>query len=192
MGLLSRLLGGRRGATERTRFSIIAHVAFEGAIHVTEAPVGAAWEYDEDERDGDGYWAMTLKYILPEAPSPLALLAKIYTIKRGFQRPALPGASDWRESLGPLYAEITSLAAQPAIQTTMKGTTLTAVEANVDGPRAESGAPLHIRERRAVLNEELFIVTAMGTPEQFAAHASDIDRWFSTVAFVPLAESKPR
>jgi hypothetical protein len=30
----------------------------------------------------------------------------------------------------------------------------------------------------------------MGTPELFAAHAVDVDHWFSTAAFVPISETK--
>ena len=72
----------------------------------------------------------------------------------------------------------------------MRGTQLPACEAIVDGAGADSGAPLRIRERRAVLNEEQFILTAMGTPELFAAHAVAVDNWFSTAAFVPISETK--
>ena len=41
-----------------------------------------------------------------------------------------------------------------------------------------------------MLNEEQFILTAMGTPELFAAHAVAVDNWFSTAAFVPISETK--
>ena len=72
----------------------------------------------------------------------------------------------------------------------MRGTQLPACEAIVDGTGADSGAPLRIRERRAVLNEEQFILSAMGTPDLFAAHATDVENWFSTSAFVPISETK--
>ena len=39
-------------------------------------------------------------------------------------------------------------------------------------------------------NEEQFILTAMGTPDLFAAHAVDLENWFSTSAFVPISETK--
>ena len=35
-------------------------------------------------------------------------------------------------------------------------------------------------------------MTAMGSPALFAAHAADVDRWFDTAAFVPLADAPAR
>ena len=75
-------------------------------------------------------------------------------------------------------------------QTTMQGTQIPACEAVLDGDGADPACPLRIRERRAVLNEEQFIVTALGTPEMFAAHAAEIDLWFSSAVFVPISETK--
>lgn len=72
-------------------------------------------------------------------------------------------------------------------QTTM-ASSLPAWEAVIDGVSADLDAPLRIRERRS--GRELFIVTAMGPPALFAAHAQDIDNWFASSAFVPLAEAK--
>jgi hypothetical protein len=191
MGLLSRLLGRDKGARtppEQRPFDVVAHVAFEGAIHVIETPLGKDWQHDEDARDGDGFTVMVLKYLLPASPTPLALLAKIYTTSAGFAPPQDPALTDWRAIFGPLFAEI-SVAAQATHQTTMQGTQLPACEAIVDGTGADSGAPLRVRERRAVLNEEQFILTAMGTPDLFDAHAVDIENWFSTAAFVPISET---
>ena len=193
MGFLSRLLGGgkaTRPPPEQRQFDVIAHVAFEGAIHVIETPLGKDWQHDEDAREGEGFTVMVLKYILPAAPTPLALLAKIYTTSAGFAPPQDPALTDWHAIFGPLFAEISGVAAQATHQTTMQGTQLPACEAIVDGKGADSGAPMRIRERRAVLNEEQFILTAMGTPELFAAHADDIENWFSTAAFVPISEAK--
>jgi len=191
MGLLSRLLRGAKGGAKKPRFSVVAHVAFEGAIRVLEAPLGEAWQYDEVEREGEGFIGMTLKYVLPASPTPLALMAKIYTIKPGFAPPpADSAATDWNEIFGPLFSEISNVQVQATHLTTMTGRALPAAEAILDGRGADSGAPLRIRERRAALNEEEFIVTAMGTPELFAAHAGDIDRWFSTAAFVPISDAR--
>jgi hypothetical protein len=69
---------------------------------------------------------------------------------------------------------------------------LPAWEAVLDGVGADTGAPLRIRERRAVVDRELFIVTAMGSPALFQAHAADVDRWFDSAAFVPLADAPAR
>jgi hypothetical protein len=189
MGFLSRLLGGGKRAAQHYEPSIVAHVAFEGAIHVIETPLSKAWHHDEDAREGEGFTVMVLKYILPASPTPLALLAKIYTTAAGWTPPEDPALTDWRVIFGPLFSEIANVGVQATHQTTMNGTQLPACEAVVDGTGADSGAPLRIRERRAVLNEEQFILTAMGTPELFAAHARDVDNWFSTAAFVPISET---
>jgi hypothetical protein len=192
MGFLSRLFGGGKAAAtppKQRPFDVVAHVAFEGAIHVIETPLGKDWQHDEDARDGDGFTVMVLKYLLPASPTPLALLAKIYTTSAGFTPPQDPALTDWRAIFGPLFAEICGVAAQATHQTTMQGTQLPACEAIVDGTGADSGAPLRIRERRAVLNEEQFILTAMGTPDLFDARAVDIENWFSTSAFVPISET---
>jgi hypothetical protein len=189
MGFLSRLLGGK-AAPQEYKPSVIAHVAFEGAINVIETPLDKAWHHDEDAREGDGFTVIVLKYILPASPTPLALLAKIYTTAAGYTPPEDPALTDWRAIFGPLFAEIANVAVQPTHQKTMEGTQLPACEAILDGIGADSGAPLRIRERRAVLNEEQFILMAMGTPELFAAHAVDVDNWFSTASFVPISETK--
>ena len=185
MGFFSRLLGGPKEYNP----SMVAHVAFDGAIRVIEAPVSKAWQHDEDAREVDGYTVMSLKYILPASPAPLALLAKIYTIKDGYAPPEDPATTDWRRVLDVLFAEIASVTVQATHQTTMQGTQLPACEAVLDGTGADTGAPLRIRERRAVLDHEQFMLTAMGTPELFAANAREIDNWFSTAAFVPISET---
>lgn len=197
MGFWSRLLGrlpGRpAGAPARLakgRFSIISHVAFGGAVRVLEAPLGEGWEYDENQREGDGFTVMVLKYLLPASPTPLALLAKIYTVQPGYAPPEEPERTDWRAAFGPLFATIDNVAVQAAQLTTMGGTLLPACEAIVDGTGSGSDAPLRIRERRAILGAEQFIVTAMGPPDLFAAHAADVDQWFATAAFVPVSEAK--
>jgi len=38
-----------------------------------------------------------------------------------------------------------------------------------------------------VLGRALFIVTAMGCPALFEVHAADIDRWFDSATFEPVA-----
>jgi hypothetical protein len=190
MGFFSRLLGGGKGEPKEYSPSIVAHVAFDGAIRVIEAPVSKAWQHDEDAREADGYTVMSLKYVLPAVPAPLALLAKIYSIKAGYELPGDPAATDWRRILDVLFADISNVAVHVTHQTTMQGTQLPACEAVLDGIGADTGAPLRIRERRAVLDNEQFMLTAMGTPELFAAHAREIDNWFSTAAFVPISETK--
>ena len=57
MGFLSRLLGGGKAAPTppaQRPFEVVAHVAFEGAIHVMETPLGKDWEHDEDARGPGG------------------------------------------------------------------------------------------------------------------------------------------
>jgi hypothetical protein len=196
MGFLSKLAGKllrSEGAPPprlaKGRFSVISHVAFDGAVRVLEAPLGEGWAYDEAEREGDGFTVMVLKYLLPAEPTPLALLAKIYTVEPGYTPPEDPERTDWRMAFGPLFAVIENVAVHPTRQTTMAGTSLPACEAIVDGPSGDAGAPLRIRERRAVLAEQQFIVTAMGPPELLAAHAVDVEKWFATAVFVPRSEA---
>jgi len=190
MGFLSRLFGRGAAAPNEYRPSQIVHEAFGGAVRVFEVPKGKEWHWDEDARDGEGYTVMSLKYILPASPMPLGLLAKIYTIKEGFSLPDDPATTNWREVLGVLFSDISNVAVAVTHQKTMEGTQIPACEAVLDGAGADPACPLRIRERRAVLNEEQFIVMAMGTPEMFAAHAAEIDLWFSTAVFVPISETK--
>jgi len=192
--LAGKLLGSKAAPPARLakgRFSVISHVAFDGAVRVLEAPLDEGWEYDEAQREGDGFTVMVLKYLLPASPTPLALLAKIYTIAPGYTPPEAPERTDWRMAFGPLFAVIENVAVQTTTQTTMAGTSLPACEAIVDGPGGDAGASLRIRERRAVLAEQQFIVTAMGPPELLAAHAADVEKWFATAVFVPRSEATP-
>jgi len=193
--LVGKLLGSKAAPPERLakgRFSVISHVAFGGAVRVLEAPLDEGWEYDEAQREGDGFTVMVLKYLLPASQTsqtPLALLAKIYTIEPGHAPPEDPERTDWRMAFGPLFAVIENVTVQTAVQTTMSGASLPACEVIVDGPSGDAGAPLRIRERRAILAEQQFIVTAMGTPELLAAHAADVEKWFATAVFVPRSEA---
>ena len=198
MGVLSKLVGKLLKSPAappprlaKGRFSVISHVAFDGSVRVLEAPLDEGWQYDEAEREGDGFKVMVLKYLLPATPTPLALLAKIYTIEPGSTPPEDPERTDWRAAFEPLFAVIENVAVQPARQTTMAGTSLPAYEAIIDGPSGDEGAPLRIRERRSVLGEQQFIVTAMGPPELVAAHAIDVEKWFATAVFVPRSEATP-
>jgi hypothetical protein len=110
-------------------------------------------------------------------------------IRRGDQTD--PVTTDWRRIFFPLLAEISDLKVLATRQLTMTKA-LPAWEAVLDGVGADTGAPLRIRERRAVVDRELFIVTAMGSPALFQAHAADVDRWFDSAAFVPLADAPAR
>jgi hypothetical protein len=190
MGLLSRLFGGGKPPAPWNP-SGVAHVAFDGAIRVIETPRGEGWRHFEESREGEGFTVMVLKYILPAQPAPLALLAKIYTNGEGWEPPKDPATTDWREIFRPLLSEISGLTTLATRQLTMAAA-LPAWEAALDGVGAESGVPLRIRERRAVLGRELFIVTAMGSPALFEAHAANIDRWFDTAAFVPISDAPAR
>jgi hypothetical protein len=190
MGFFSRLLGGAKPPA-KWEPSVIAHTACGGAIRVLEVPRGSGWEYAEDERQGDGFTVLVLKYILPATPAPLALLAKIYANDEDRPPPGDPAATDWRQIFRPLLSEISSVTTLATRQLTMTKA-LPAWEAVLDGLGADSGAPLRIRERRAVVDRELFIVTAMGAPALFEAHAADIDRWFDSAAFVPIGDAPAR
>lgn len=160
-----------------------AYEAFNGAVRVLEAPAGKAWEVDEDGRQGQGFLAMSLRFIRPAEPAPMALLAKIYTLIDG-TKPNDPAATDWRSAFAPLFASIDRVDVTTTEQLTMESS-LPATEVIVEGVSADGGFPLRIRERRAVLGNEEFVVTAMcaiSLLERFAGH---IDAWFDTVAFVP-------
>ena len=190
MRFLSRLLG-RTKPEARWQPGLVAHEAFGGAIRVIETPRSAGWQHAEESRQGDGFTVMVLKYLLPAAPAPLALLAKIYTNAEDRPPPQDPATTDWRLIFGPLLSEISGLTTLATRQLTMTRA-LPAVEAVLDGVGADSGLPLRIRERRAVVERELFIVTAMGSPALFAAHAADVDRWFDSAAFVSLSDAPAR
>jgi hypothetical protein len=184
------LLGGSKPEA-KWEPSVIAHTAGDGAIRALDVPRGPGWEHAEDARQGDGFTVVVLKYILPATPAPLALLAKIYTNDEGEPLPEDPAATDWRRIFRPLLSEISSVTTLATRQLTMTKA-LPAWEAVIDGVGADSGAPLRIRERRAVLDRELFIVTAMGSPALFDAHAGEIDRWFDSTALVPMGDAPAR
>jgi hypothetical protein len=190
MGFFSRLFGGGQPPA-KWEPGVVAHTAGDGAIRVLDVPRGPGWEHAEDARQGDGFTVLVLKYILPATPAPLALLAKIYTNDEDRPPPGDPAATDWRQIFRPLLAEISSVTTLATRQLTMTRA-LPAWEAVLDGSGADSGAPLRIRERRAVVDRQLFIVTAMGSPALFEAHAGDIDRWFDSAAFVPLSDAPAR
>ncbi len=189
MGFLSRLLGGGKPpATWEPR--VVAHVAFDGAIRVIETPRGEGWQHFEESREGQGFTVLVLKYILPGS-SPLALLAKIYTNGEDWAPPQDPSTTDWRQIFRALFSEISGLTTMATRQRLMTKA-LPATEAVLDGVGADAGLPLRIRERRAVLDRELFIVTAMGSPALFEAHAGDIERWFDTAAFEAVDDAPAR
>jgi hypothetical protein len=133
---------------------------------------------------------MVLTYVLEDQPMPLALLAKIYTVDPDCTPPEDPHATDWRAAFSALFESIASVEVRGVPQLTMKSS-LDAAEATLAGVSADHGVPLRIRERRSVRDREQFIVTAMGSPTAFEAHATEVDAWFATVAFVPLADQPP-
>lgn len=166
----------------------VVHESFGGAIRIFETPRGKEWIYREDAREGDDFTVMVLKYVLPSTPTPLVLLAKIYTNEKD-QSAEAAQVPDWRKLLGSLFSTVATVDARETKQTTMSSE-LPAWEAVIDGIGANPAAPLRIRERRSILSHELFIVGAIGSPELFAAHAETIDKWFESSAFVPVDESK--
>jgi hypothetical protein len=178
MSLWSRLFG------QSAKPKIVAHIALDGAIRVFEAPTSDGWQVSEDQRAGDGYTAMVLKY----QRGTFALLAKIYTIDADRTPPEHPQTTDWRAAFASLFSTISSLETRETRQLTMKSE-LPAMEAVLDGIGADPAEPLRIRERRSVLAREQFIVTAIGPTAAFAAAQDEVDRWFQTSAFVPVDDS---
>ncbi len=185
MSLFKRLF--RKAPAEKPR--IVAHAAFDGAIRVFETPTGEGWKHDEAAREGDGFAVVVLKYVLDAQPGPLALLAKVYTLKDDQPPPPDPHSTDWGGAFKGLFKKIERVDQQDADQLTMKSS-IPAVQATIDGESADYGQGLRIRERRAVVGREQFIVTAMGPLEVFEDHAQQVDAWFTSVAFVPKAELK--
>src|SRR5438105_14163267 len=98
MGFLSRLFGSGK---DQSPPRIVTHEAFDGAIRVIESPAGWSpeWEASEEQREGDGFNVIGLKYVLPLAPRRLILRAKIYTLS---EPPPDSRNTDFREVLGPL------------------------------------------------------------------------------------------
>lgn len=131
-----------------------------------------------------------LKYVLSMQPLPLALLVKSYTLEVGSSPPGDPSTTDWRKIFQALFSSFTSVETQASKQLTMTNS-LDAVEAVIDGMGTQPAVPMRVRERRAVMGNEQFIVTAIGSPAAFQQHGDEIDRWFSTSAVVPLQE-KPK
>lgn len=181
MGLLARILGL---GPKPPKPSTIVHEAHGGAIRIFETPRGDGWVFQEDAREGEDFTVRVLKYVLPSQPTPLVLLAKIYTNTTSATHE--PTEPNWREALGALFSSVSTVEARETRQTTMTSS-LPAWEAVIDGTGADPAAPLRIRERRSMFGRELFIVTAMGPPDLFASHAQDVDNWFTSAAFVPVA-----
>ena len=63
MGLFSKLFGGGEAKPK-----IVAHVACGGAIRIFGAPPAPPWHFEEIEREGDGFVATELVYMLPGEP----------------------------------------------------------------------------------------------------------------------------
>lgn len=189
MSFFSRLFGSSPPARAQPRLR--AHIAFDGAIRVFETPTSEGWQIAEDQRRGADFTVMVLKYILPMEPMPLALLAKLYTADGGAAPPRAPATVDWQSAFGSLFSSFSNVETRVSKQLTMTDA-LPATEAVLDGVGADLAVPLRIRERRAVLNHEEFIVTAMGSPTAFEQHAAEIEQWFSTSAFVPLGQERKR
>jgi hypothetical protein len=187
MGFLSRLLGKERSAPQPR---IVAHVAFDGAVRVFETPIGDGWSATEDQREGDGFVVMVLKYLRSSPPMPFALLAKIYTADANQTPPEDPRNTNWRVAFKGLFSSFSSVEVRESQQLTMKSS-LPGTEAVIDGIGADPPEPLRVRERRSVLGREQFIVTAFGSPSAFETFAADGNRWFDTSAFVPLGDKSP-
>jgi hypothetical protein len=187
MGFFARLFGGSSSSKQRPR--ILAHIAFGGAIRVFETPTSEGWRNTEDQRQGEDFAVMVLKYILPMEPVPLALLAKTYTAQGAGAPPQDPSSTDWRAAFQALFSSFSNVETRGSKQLTMTDS-LAAVEAVLEGTGSNPAVPLRIRERRAVLGNEQFIVTAMGSPTAFEEHAGEIEQWFSTSAFVPIGQDQ--
>lgn len=179
MEWFKKLFGQSKGESEPA-LKIVVHEAFDGAIRIFEAPVEPGWGYTEDERSGDGFTVMVVKYMLPAEPFPLVLVAKIYTLA---YPPEVPADTDWPEAFDTLFSRIDACDVNAARQLTMK-TELPATQAVVTGLDTQ-GAPIVVRERRAILANEQFVVTAIGPADTVLANVAVIDRWFANVAFVP-------
>jgi hypothetical protein len=187
MGFFTHLFGGSSSSKQRPR--ILAHIAFGGAIRVLETPTSAGWQNAEDQRQGEDFTVMVLKYILPMEPMPLALLAKIYTAQGAGAPPQDPSTTDWRAAFQTLFSSFSNVETRGSQQLTMTDS-LAAVEAVIEGTGSNPSVPLRIRERRSVLGNEQFIVTAMGSPAAFEGHGEEIEQWFSTSAFVPIGQEQ--
>ncbi|WP_338866092.1 hypothetical protein [Myxococcus stipitatus] len=185
MGLFSRLFESLTSPKKSNPPRIVVHDAFDGAIRVIEAPTSDGWHSAEEERRGEDFSLKVLKYILPLEPMPLALLAKSCTVDAGGEPPDDPGTKDWQAVFQSLFSSVSKVETRVSKQLTMTGT-LMATEAILEGLGAEPAVSLCIRERRAVLGQEEFIVTAIGSPDAFKQYGPEIDQWFSTVAFVPM------
>lgn len=183
MSFFKKLFGPKN---DGPRFKILAHEAFGGAIRIIETPTSPGWTYSEDSRQGDGFTVMVLKYGLPGGECPLVLLAKIYTVDRDREPPADPSSTDWRGEFAPLFQSVEAINTTSSTQMTMSST-IPAAEATVDGQSSAGPWKLRIRERRSVVENEQFIVGAVGPDSLWTAHAAEIEAWFNTAAFVPIA-----
>ena len=188
MGLFSKLFAGAEEPALVAEPKIGAHIAFDGAIRVLEAPAGEGWRDDEIKRRGEGFKVIALKYVSNDAPVPLALAAKLYT--HDPERPPPPPLErDWPALFQAMFAA-------PPIVTTRPGRLrtpareLAAVEVVLEGTGATPPGPLRVRERRAVVGREELVVTAFGPPSAFAAHERDVDAWFETAVFTPRSEAE--
>lgn len=177
MGLISRLLGRRQDDAPGT----LVHEACGGAIRVFGVPAGPEWCAQEDQREGDGFVLDVLKYVLEAEPFPLTLSAKVYTLQAEEGPPEDPVATAWAEVFGELFVAPPDVNTNASEQTTMR-ILLKAMEARITGV-GKQGVPMFIRERRAVRDQQQFIVTAYGPAQLCEVHAAMIDAWFQNVAF---------
>ena len=131
---------------------------------------------------------MVLNYTREANPTPLGLLAKIYTVDPSRDAPEDPRTTDFRAEFAALFTTMSAVDLLDARQLTMQRS-IGAAEVRIDGNGADQVSPLRISERRAVLGHEQLVVTAVGSIAAFQELQADIDRWFESVAFVPLGEA---
>jgi hypothetical protein len=182
MGLLGKLFGKKR--------SRVKQIVLEREwLSVFETP-GEEWQWREDERQGQDFFLREVKYRLVDGDDQLFLYAKDYEgPSQGLETVDQIAARDW-PAFYTLFDTFEGLSVARVTQTLMRGTA-PACEVALIG-RGATTTSTRVRERYAPVPGHMLIVSALGASELFARRASEIDRWFDSVAFNPASQYSAR
>lgn len=172
MGLFSKLF-----APKASRPSLV--VEQRPWVMVYDVPTDAGWERHDEERAGDDFVVQVLKLVRTD--DRLVLLAKDYSgaVDGTFEDLQ---ARDWSGQYKQIFDAVTNVRVTKTEQMLMDRMT-PALDVVAEGTTADG--PQRIRERYAYSPGHQLIITAAGMVTAHERFASDVDRWFTGVAFRP-------
>ena len=141
------------------------------------APVGEGWQ--RMEANAQGGMLAGFKCLHGAPPDALALDAVLYEITEGMpQDVAALEKRDWREHyLGGMFGHINTLQHERLQHYDSAGFPVDAIELNVAGDMRDPAQPLQLRERYALFEGKLLVISVAGAPELHEAFALVVASW---------------